>query len=74
MAARSQTIDKLTTMFSFRVSDVQSRAVHEIARLDGVTAGELLRKFIDREWAERAEDLKRVREVFADVRKKKRAA
>ncbi len=75
MATRkSASIEKLTVQTNFRLSDQHRRALADLARLDEVTPSEYIRRMIDREWTARAEDIQRVTEVFAEVRKKKRAA
>lgn len=74
MAARSASVEKLTTAITIRASDHHRRALEEISRIDGVTPSEFLRTIIDREWDRRAEDIQKMRDVIANARKKNRAA
>lgn len=73
MAARSASVEKLTTAITIRASDNHRRALDEICLIEGGTPSEFLRSVIDREWAARAEDIQKILSLRANA-KKKRAA
>ncbi len=66
-------VDKLTKQANFKFTDLQHRALHELSRLHGLTTGELIRSYVERDWAEHAEDLKKIDETIAKARKKRAA-